>query len=146
MEQRVSLITLGVADLDRARAFYESALGWKAAESPPGIVFFDLGGIVFALFPDEELKKDMGQAGERGAYDGFALAHNARSREEVDSIFKSLEAAGADIVKPPEDAFWGGYSGYFADPDGHRWEVAHNPFWTVDDDGRVDMAGDGAAE
>jgi catechol 2,3-dioxygenase-like lactoylglutathione lyase family enzyme len=140
MEQRLSLVTLGVADLARARAFYEQVIGWKAVESPPGVVFFDLGGLVFSLFPHEELEKDMHAApGSGGISRGFALAYNARSKEEVDAIFASLKAGGANIVKAPENVFWGGYSGYFADPDGHKWEVAWNPYWTVLPDGRVSM-------
>jgi catechol 2,3-dioxygenase-like lactoylglutathione lyase family enzyme len=140
MEQRLSLITLGVADLRRAAAFYEDVLGWKPAPSPPGIVFFDLNGVVFALFPHEELAKDMGAAGaECGEYRGFALAHNASSVEQVDAIFVALRKKGATIVKEPQKVFWGGYSGYFADPDGHRWEVAFNPFWTIRGDGRIAM-------
>jgi catechol 2,3-dioxygenase-like lactoylglutathione lyase family enzyme len=140
MEQRLSLVTLGVADLARSRAFYERVVGWKAAGSPPGVVFFDLNGVVFALFPHEELEKDMkAPAGTGRVSGGFALAYNARSQEEVDAIFARLKAGGATIVKAPEKAFWGGYSGYFADPDGHKWEVAWNPHWTILPDGRVSM-------
>ena len=97
-------------------------------------------GHVFSLYPHESLAEDMrSKAGPRGEYEGFALAYNARSRSEVDAIFARLGAKGATIVKPPAEAFWGGYSGYFADPDGHRWEVAHNPFWTIGADGRVSL-------
>ena len=145
MEQRISMITLGVADLERAVAFYEAVVGWKAAPGPPGIAFFDLGGIVFSLFPHHDLARDMNRAadesGER-AYQGFALAHNARSKDQVDSIFSRLKDHGATIVKQPEDVFWGGYSGYFTDPDGHSWEVAYNPHWTIGEDGRVSMTED----
>jgi len=139
MEQRLSLVTLGVADLDRALAFYEGVLGWTAAQRLPGIVFFDLGGLVFALFPHAELARDMHQAPPiaSGGYEGFALAHNLRSEQEVDALFAHLRQHGATIVKPPQKAEWGGYSGYFADPDGHQWEVAYNPFWTVRSDGRI---------
>ena len=138
MQQRLSLITLGVADLRRAAAFYEDVLGWKPAPSPPGTVFFDLNGVVFALFPHEELAKDMGATGTGcGDYRGFALAHNASSVEQVDAIFAELRRKGATILKKPQKVFWGGYSGYFADPDGHLWEVAHNPFFPLDGDGRV---------
>ena len=145
MEQRVSMITLGVADLERARAFYEGVIGWAAAPGPLGIAFFDLGGIVFSLYPHDDLARDIkatdGAAGIGGAgdYRGFALAHNVRSEDDVDAIFSRLEEAGATIVKPPERAFWGGYSGYFADPDGHVWEIAHNPHWTIESDGRISM-------
>ena len=142
MEARLSLVTLGVADLGRAMAFYEGVLGWKAAASPPGITFFDLGGLVLALFPHGELAKDMqlAQPIVNGGYEGFALAHNLRSRQEVDDLFAHLRRHSATIVKPPHKAEWGGYSGYFADPDGHKWEVAYNPFWTVRPDGRITMS------
>ena len=140
MEQRLSLVTLGVADLARAQAFYEQVVGWKAVVSPPGVVFFDLNGVVFSLFPHEELEKDMNAAGGSDRVSrGFTLAYNARSKEEVDSIFAQLKKNGATIVKAPEKAFWGGYSGYFSDPDGHKWEVAYNPYWTILTDGRVSM-------
>ncbi len=145
MEQRLSMITLGVADLKRAVAFYEKVVGWKAAPGPTGIAFFDLGGRVFALYPRDALAKDMNAAGDGcgdSAYQGFALAHNARSKEEVDAIFSQLRDRGATIVKEPEEVFWGGYSGYFSDPDGHCWEVAYNPHWTIGEDGRVSMTGD----
>lgn len=140
MEQRMSLITLGVADLPRAVAFYEDALGWKPEPGPPGVVFFDLNGVVFALWPHDDLAKDMGVAADSvPAYRGYALAHNVRSEAEVDAIFTQLETKGARIVKQPQKTFWGGYSGYFSDPDGHTWEIAHNPFWTIRKDGRVSM-------
>ncbi len=140
MEQRLSLVTLGVADLARSQTFYEQVVGWKAATSPPGVVFFDLNGLVFSLFPHGELEKDMNAAGKTARISsGFALAYNARSKEEVDAIFARLKSRGANIVKAPEKAFWGGYSGYFSDPDGHKWEVACNPYWTILPDGRVSM-------
>ena len=140
MEQRMSLITLGVADLPRAVAFYEDAVGWKPEASPPGVVFFDLNGVVFALWPHDELAHDLGMAADSvPGYRGYALAHNVRSEAEVDAIFTQLEAKGAKIVKQPQKTFWGGYSGYFSDPDGHTWEIAHNPFWTIRKDGSVSM-------
>ena len=145
MEQRVSMITLGVTDLGRAKAFYEDVVGWKAAPGPPGIAFFDLGGLVFSLYPQVDLAKDRNATLDDGGSTGsqsFALAHNARSKEEVDSIFAQLKDKGATIVKQPEEVFWGGYSGYFSDPDGHCWEVAYNPYWTIGEDGRVSMTGD----
>ncbi len=145
MEQRLSMITLGVADLERAIAFYEDVVGWKAAPGPSEIAFFDLGGLVFSLYPHDAMARDMNAAGDdRGdsAYQGFALAHNARSKEEVDSIFFQLKAKGATIVRAPEEVFWGGYSGYFSDPDGHCWEVAYNPHWAIGKDGRVSMTKD----
>lgn len=139
MEPRISLITLGVADLERSRAFYRDVIGWQPAESPPEIVFFDLGGLVLALFGRADLAADMDMESAGAASPGFALAHNLRSRQEVDDLFARLETRGAKIVKKPEAAHWGGYSGYFCDPDGHMWEVAHNPFWTVLPDGRISM-------
>ncbi len=142
MEQRLSMVTLGVADLARAVDFYARVLGWKAAPSPPGIAFFDLGGIVLSLYPHDDMAKDMKVTAntDRGvAYQGFALAHNARSTDQVDSIFSRLKDHGATIIKPPEQVFWGGYSGYFSDPDGHSWEVAYNPHWVIRTDGRISM-------
>lgn len=141
MEPRVSLITLGVADLERALTFYEQVLGWKVAQQLPGIAFFDLGGLVLALYPHADLADDMqlGAPVTRGAYEGFALAHNLRSVQEVDTLFAHLARHGATIVKPPHKADWGGYSGYFADPDGHKWEVAYNPYWTIGADGRIGL-------
>lgn len=140
MDARVSLITLGVADLKRSKAFYEDVLGWKPAESPPDIVFCDLGGVIFSIYSDEELAKDYGgTAKQSSSYQGFALAHNLRSIEEVDAVFAELRTRGAKIVKEPEKVFWGGYSGYIADPDGHKWEIAFNPFWTILKDGRISL-------
>ena len=142
MEQRVSLITLGVSDLDRARAFYDG-LGWtssfKAAE---GIVFYQVGGMVLSLYPRSALAKDAGATANDGddrvgGFAGMALAHNARTREEVDAIIKEVEAAGAVILKPAHDTFWGGYAGYFSDPDGFTWEVAWNPHFPLTEDGAV---------
>ncbi len=142
MEQRLSMITLGVADLETSKQFYEQVVGWNSAHGPDGIAFFDLGGIILSLYPHADLSKDMngGEASSsNSAYHGFALAHNARSKDEVDGIFSRLKANGATIIKEPEEAFWGGYSGYFSDPDGHPWEVAFNPFWSILEDGRISM-------
>lgn len=136
----MSLVTLGVTDLQRAVAFYENALGWKADASPPGVVFFDLNGFIFALWQHTEMAQDLGVAAANlPVYRGFALAHNVRNEAEVDVVFERLKTHGANILKPPHKTFWGGYSGYFCDPDGHVWEVAHNPFWTVRADGRISM-------
>lgn len=137
----MSLITLGVADLRRATAFYETVVGWKPESSPPGVTFFNLSGFIFALWPHNDLAKDMGKTDASvSAYRGFALAYNARTEPEVDDIFARLKRHEATILKPPQKTFWGGHSGYFADPDGHVWEIAHNPFWSIGSDGRISMS------
>jgi catechol 2,3-dioxygenase-like lactoylglutathione lyase family enzyme len=137
MEQRLSLVTLGVVDLERARRFYENGLGWRRGNSHPEVAFYQIGGAVLALWGREALAQDAGLPDAGSGFGGIALAYNARTREEVDAVLAEAEAAGATILKAAEDAFWGGYSGYFADPDGHVWEVAWNPEWTVADDGSV---------
>ena len=137
MEQRLSLVTLGVADLSRSRRFYEEGLGWKRGNDSADVAFYQLPGGVFALWARPLLAADAGVADSGAAFSGVALAYNARSREEVDTVLAEAGAAGAEIVKPAHDTFWGGYSGYFADPDGHLWEIAHNPFWTISEDGSV---------
>ena len=127
MEQRLSVVTLGVADLDRARRFYEEGLGWKASGEGSGeIVFFQMGASALALYPRAALAKEVNLPGgsEGAGPGGVTLAHNVRRREDVDSTLREAEAAGAAILKPAQDAFWGGYSGYFADPDGHPWETS----------------------
>jgi len=145
MEPRVTLVTLGVDDLERSIAFYRDVVGWAPASTTDGVAFFDLGGLILALWPHRLLAADSGLSGDGlGAYHGFALAHNARSREEVDAIFARLQERGAPIAKPPIETAWGGYSGYFTDPDGHHWEVAHNPFWPIREDGRIDFPSDQA--
>jgi catechol 2,3-dioxygenase-like lactoylglutathione lyase family enzyme len=136
MEQRVSLVTLGVADLERARAFY-AALGWAASEAPADdVVFYQTGGMVLALWDRAALASDS-TVTDGGGWGGVTLAHNVRSPAEVDAVIEEARAAGAVIGREPAETFWGGYSGVFLDPDGHPWEVAHNPFWTVTDDGRT---------
>lgn len=140
MDQRLSLVTLGVADLARARRFYEDGLGWKRGNDNPDVAFYQMPGMIFALWSRAGLAEDAGIADSGAAYSGMALAYNARSREEVDAVLGEARAAGAVVVKPAHDTFWGGYSGYFADPDGHLWEVAHNPFWAIADDGSVRLA------
>ena len=135
MEQRLSLVTLGVADLARARGFYE-ALGWSAAYDSPDVVFFQAGGMVLALWDRAELAADSTTT-DAGGWGGVTLAHNVRSPEEVDAVIEQARAAGATIGREPAETFWGGYSGVFHDPDGHPWEIAHNPHWTIDDDGAV---------
>ena len=135
MEQRLSLVTLGVADLERARAFY-GAMGWQAADGPEDVAFFQAGGIVFGLWSRESLAEDSGVT-DSGGWGGVTLAHNVRSPEEVDRIIDEARAAGATIVRTGAETFWGGYSGCFIDPDGHPWEIAHNPYWTVTEDGQT---------
>lgn len=141
MDQRLSLVTLGVADLARSRAFYEQGLGWRPADTPEGVAFYTLPGMVFSLFGRDDLAADARVAID-GTFSGVALACNQRSEADVDRALAEAEAAGARILKPAEKVFWGGYSGYFADPDGHVWEVAFNPFWTIADDGTISMSDD----
>lgn len=127
MRQRVHLMTLGVDDLDRSRAFYE-ALGWSATKSDaPGIVAFDLYGATLGLYPRAELARDIGRELPRGS-GSLTLACNVREKSEVAAVVEAARAAGAEILTEPQDVFWGGHIAYFADPDGHIWEVAHNPF------------------
>jgi catechol 2,3-dioxygenase-like lactoylglutathione lyase family enzyme len=135
VDQRISLITLGVSDTSRARAFYE-ALGWTG-ESPDGdVVFFQAGGMIVALWGRDELAADSAVA-DGGGWGGVTLAHNVESPEAVDAVLREAEAAGATIGRPGAPTFWGGYSGVFIDPDGHPWEVAHNPGWVLGEDGSV---------
>jgi uncharacterized protein len=138
MEQRVSLITLGVADLARARGFYES-LGWRAVAGPDDVAFFQAGGMVFALWDRARLAEDSAVL-DTGGWGGVTLAFNARSIEEVDAVLGGARAAGATIGREPGPTFWGGYSGVFIDPDGHPWEVARNPEWSIAEDGSVRIA------
>jgi catechol 2,3-dioxygenase-like lactoylglutathione lyase family enzyme len=139
----ISLITLGVADLARSRAFY-AALGWEAARAPEGVVFIQLAGQVLALFGLQDLAADQGRAGAALGTGAATLARNFGSAAEVDAAFALALSAGASVVKRPEKVFWGGYSGYFADPDGHVWELAWNPSWPLGPDGTLTLpAGDG---
>ncbi|WP_417626610.1 VOC family protein [Pararhodobacter aggregans] len=134
--QRITLVTLGVADLERARAFY-AALGWEPQETTPGVIFYDLGGMKMGLFGLDPLAEDQGRKGAVLGTGAMTLAQNFDSREAVDAAFAQALAAGATALKSPEAVFWGGYSGYYADPDGHVWELAHNPFWPLDAEGRL---------
>jgi len=139
MEQRISIITLGVADLKRSREFYER-LGWrKSLAKTEGIVFFQAGGMALALYPRYELAKDANIAADGQGFSGISLAYNARNREEVDAVLVEAKAAGARILKPGQEAFWGGYSGYFSDPDGFVWEVAWNPSFPISEDGSIQI-------
>jgi uncharacterized protein len=140
VEQRLSLVTLGVADLARTRAFYE-ALGWTTGAKPDDdVVFFLAGCMIVALWDRGRLAEDSGVE-DVGGWGGVTLAHNVRSPAEVDALLAEAEAAGATIARGGAETFWGGYSGVFIDPDGHPWEVAHNPHWTVRDDGSVSLSG-----
>lgn len=136
MKQRVSLITLGVSDLARARAFYE-ALGWQTGAKPgDDVVFFQAGDMVLALWDRARLAEDS-CVEDGGGWGGATLALNFGSREEVDAAFEEARAAGAEVGRDPAETFWGGYSCVFLDPDGHPWEIAHNPHWTIAEDGGV---------
>jgi uncharacterized protein len=138
MEQRLSLITLGVSDLQRAKSFYE-ALGWHTDTDPSmDVAFFQAGGMVVALWGRDQLAGDSAVT-DPGGWGGVTLAYNTRSPEEVDSVIEEARAAGATIGREPAETFWGGYSGIFIDPDGHPWEVAHNPRWTIEDDGSLTL-------
>jgi len=137
---RINLVTLGVADMARSRAFYE-LLGLKASSaSNPDVTFFDVNGVVLGLFGHDALAADANvKTGEPPAFRGISLAWNAESEAAADAIMAHARKAGAAIVKPLEKVFWGGYSGYFSDPDGHLWEVAYNPFWPLDQQGRLKL-------
>ena len=136
-EKRLSIITLGVRDRDAMTAFYENVIGFENV-GPPGMTMFNMGGFVLGLWEADKLAEDAGQiARPAEGFRNAALAYNARSIEEVDEIFARLTEAGVEITTPPHKAFWGGYSGYFADPEGNAWEVAFNPIWTFDEAGRV---------
>jgi catechol 2,3-dioxygenase-like lactoylglutathione lyase family enzyme len=139
MDQRLSLITLGVADVDRARSFYED-LGWTTgADAGDDVVFFQAGGIIVALWDRASLAEDS-RVEDTGGWGGVTLAYNVNSPAEVDAALAEAEAAGAEIPRAGAETFWGGYSGVFIDPDGHPWEVAHNPRWTVHPDGRTTLS------
>ena len=138
MDQRLSLVTLGVRDLERARRFYE-ALGWTSGAAPADdVVFFQAGCMVVALWSRDRLAEDSGVQ-DGGGWGGVTLAHNVRSPQEVDAVIEQARAAGARIARPGGETFWGGYSGAFVDPDGHPWEVAHNPRWTLLEDGSITL-------
>ncbi|KIC35384.1 VOC family protein [Leisingera sp. ANG-M7] len=134
MEQRVSLITLGVPDMEKAAAFYE-ALGWKRAESPDGVIAFDLISQTLGLYPLAALAEDIGLPPEALGTGAMTLSHNTRSKEEVAQLLAAAEDAGAEVLKPAQDVFWGGHHGYFRSPDGHVWEVAFNPFSPLAENG-----------
>lgn len=134
MKPNIHLITLGVEDLQRSIDFYEKGLGWKKSDqSQENVAFFSLSGIVFGLYPRHLLAEDAQIAPEGSGFSGITLAHNCNSEAEVDEVFDLVKRLGAGIVKEPEKVFWGGYSGYFRDPDGHLFEVAYNPFFPFDE-------------
>jgi catechol 2,3-dioxygenase-like lactoylglutathione lyase family enzyme len=143
MEPRVSLITIGVADLERSRRFYE-ALGWRSNSRPEeGVVFFQSGGMVLALWSREELAADS-CVEDGGGWGGVTIANNLPSPADVDAFIERARGAGARIGREPAPTSWGGYSAIFVDPDGHPWEVAHNPFWGIDAEGNISLAGPAA--
>ncbi len=138
IEPRLNIVTLGVADVAKARRFYETGLGWKASSASQGdIVFFQLGAMVLALYPREALAEDAGAGPAGSGFAGITLAYNVRSKQEVAGFLNVAKAAGGKIVKPAQDVFWGGHSGYFADLDGHLWEVAWNPHFELNERGEV---------
>lgn len=139
MDPRLSLVTLGVADLDRSRRFYE-ALGWEDRSVDPSVVFFQLGGMILGLWGRHDLAVDSCVT-DGGGWGGITLAHNVGSPEEVDAVLAEAEAAGGTIGRRGAATEWGGYSGTFLDPDGHAWEVAHNPYWRIE--GSSTFLGDG---
>lgn len=140
MEQRLSVITLGVSSLEAAKTFYTKGLGWSLAKrSEESLTVFQLGGLALCLFEKESLEKDVTLPVVNG-FSGITLAYNTRTKEEVDIVLHKAQKAGAKIIKPAQDVFWGGYSGYFSDLDGHVFEVAWNPFWPLDEKGNIDVS------
>ncbi|HSM44813.1 MAG TPA: VOC family protein [Acidimicrobiia bacterium] len=140
MEQRLSLVTLGVRDLAASRDFYRN-LGWtESPQSMDDVAFFQVGGMVFGLWSRASLAEDS-EVEDSGGWGGVTLAYNTRTREEVDVVIDEARAAGATLGREPAETFWGGYSGVFIDPDGHPWEVAYNPGWPIDEDGSVRLEG-----
>jgi predicted lactoylglutathione lyase len=139
MEQRISLVTLGVKDLVTSKQFYVDGLGWKPVFQNKEIIFFQAGGMIFALFLRGKLAEDFQTDPATFGRAGMSLAYNVHEKSEVDPLMKQAATAGATILKPPREASWGGYSGYFADPDGFAWEVAWNPAWRLAPDGSVEF-------
>ena len=137
MKPRISMITLGVSDLSKSVKFYEEGLGFPKMESPPEVAFFTLNGSWLGLYGRDSLAEDANISSQGSGFTGFTLAHNVASEAEVEEVINHALSAGATLVKPAQKVFWGGYSGYFSDPDGYLWEVAHNPFFWIgpkDDD------------
>jgi catechol 2,3-dioxygenase-like lactoylglutathione lyase family enzyme len=138
MQQRLTLITLGVSNLNASKNFYQNIFGWTPLPiSNDDVIFFQLNGILLSLFPDHSLAEDAGVSETGSGFKKFSLAHNLRSEKEVDDLIAELESKGVKIVKRPQKVFWGGYSSYIADPDGFLWEIAFNPFMEMDEKGSV---------
>ena len=140
MNQHLHLVTLGVRDLQKSVAFYTEILGWKpSSNSNDDVAFIQAGGVVLSIYPREKLSEDARVSPEGNGFSGITLAYNAQSEAEVDEIIGDLESQGVKIVKEPQKVFWGGYSSYFADPDGYLWEVAYNPFFPFDENGNLKL-------
>lgn len=141
MEQRISIITLGVKDIAVSRRFYLDGLGWQETAPPSSdqVCFIEMNGVVLGLYGRDALAEDAQVSNEGSGFRGTALAYNTRTKEDVDAALDEAVAAGGTLVKAAEEVFWGGYSGYFADPDGHLWEIAWNPFATLDDHGNFSI-------
>lgn len=140
MEPRLSIVSLGVSDLDRSYHFYHDGLGFPTTRDPEqGIIFFQTNGVCLALYPLEKLAEDISPnlSSKRSAFSGITLAHNTKTKDEVTQILELAEKAGGKIEKPAQDVFWGGFSGYFSDPDGYFWEVAYSDGWKFNDDGSL---------
>ena len=131
MQPRISMITLGVSDIQRSIKFYQEGLGFPKKESPPDVAFFALNGTWLGLYGREALAEDAGVSDKGSGFNNFALAHNVKSDKKVDEVIAKAVSAGATLIKPGQKVFWGGYSGYIKDPDGHLWEIAHNPFMWI---------------
>jgi catechol 2,3-dioxygenase-like lactoylglutathione lyase family enzyme len=140
MQQKLHLVTLGVSDFDRAMRFYRDGLGWvPSSASQDDVAFFPMGGVVFGLYPRAKLAEDATVSTEGSGFRGITLSYNTRSQEEVDAILQAVEGIGGKVVKPGGEVFWGGYNGYFADPEGHLWEVAWNPYFEFDETGNLNL-------
>jgi hypothetical protein len=134
MRQKLNLVTLGVKNFERSLEFYQKGLGWQPSSASQGdVAFFPMGGVVLSLYPREKLAEDAHVSPTGSGFSGITLAYNTKSQAEVDEVLQAVEKLGATIIKKAENVFWGGYSGYFADPDGHLWEVAWNPFFEFDE-------------
>jgi uncharacterized protein len=138
MEQRMTMIGLGVKDLEVSKKFYETVFCWTRMQPEnPNIVFYRLNGIILSLYPNDKLAEDASVSSAGNGFKGVTCAYNAQTEEDVDRLFSEFENKGVSIIKKPEKASWGGYSGYISDPDGHLWEFAFNPFWKLDSDGNL---------